>query len=286
MGKERKVIMKFGKFEIFSLSDGTFKLDGGAMFGIVPKVLWEKKVTADEKNRVICGLNPLLIKTGNKNILVDTGIGDKGDKKFCEIYVINKENNLMKSLSNLNISSTDIDIVINTHLHFDHAGGNTVIDENGKIVPTFSNAKYFIQKGEWDDAVNASDRTKGSYFKENYLPLMEYKRVEFLYDEEMIEDGIKVVKTSGHNRNHQSVMIECQGEKAFYLGDLVPTISHLPIAWGMGFDLFPEESVEMKKKILSQALAEKWLLIFEHDVMVRMGYLKMVNGKMEIEKVE
>lgn len=278
--------MKFGKFEIFSLSDGTFMLDGGSMFGIVPKVLWEKKETPDEKNRVVCGLNPLLVKTGNKNILVDTGIGDKGDKKFCEIYVINKDKNLIKSLSELNISPSEIDIVINTHLHFDHAGGNTMICESGKIIPTFPKAKYFIQKGEWDDAVNASERTKGSYFKENFLPLMEHKRVEYLYDDEMIEEGIRVVKTSGHNRHHQSVLLESEGRKAFYLADLVPTISHLPITWGMGFDLFPEESVQMKKKVLNQALAEKWLLIFEHDVRVRMGYLKMVGGKMEIEKVE
>src|SRR3990167_4177695 len=264
--------MKFGKFEIFSLSDGTFKLDGGAMFGIVPKVLWEKKETPDEKNRITCGLNPLLIRTGNRNILVDTGIGDKWDKKHYEIYGINKNKNLAKSLSELNISPSDIDIVINTHLHFDHAGGNTVISEGGKIIPAFPKAKYFIQRGEWDDALNAGERTRGSYLRENFLPLMEHKRVEFLYDDETVEEGIRVMKTPGHNRHHQSVLIESEGGKAFYLADLVPTISHLPITWGMGYDLFPEESIEMKKKILNQALAKKWLLIFEHDIRARMGY--------------
>jgi len=278
--------MKFGKFEIFSLSDGTFKLDGGAMFGVVPKVFWEKKDPSDEKNRVLVGLNPLLIRTGRKNILVDTGIGDKSDQKFCEIYCVSKSTNLMKSLAEVNLSASDIDIVINTHLHFDHAGGNTKIGENGKIVPAFPNAKYLIQKGDWEDALNPNERTKGSYLKENFLPLAEYKKVEFLYNDETIEEGIKVIKTPGHNRHHQGVMLESEGRKAFYLGDLIPTSSHLQIAWGMGFDLFPAETMEMKKKILNQALDEKWLLVFEHDPRMKMGYLKVVNGKMEIERVE
>ncbi|OGL44796.1 MAG: hypothetical protein A2149_09770 [Candidatus Schekmanbacteria bacterium RBG_16_38_11] len=278
--------MKFGKFEIYSLSDGTFKLDGGAMFGVVPKVFWEKKDPADEKNRVLVGLNPLLIRTGEKNIIIDTGIGDKWDQRFCEIYGVNKSTNLIKSLAEVNLSPSDIDIVINTHLHFDHAGGNTMIGEGGKIIPAFPNAKYLIQKGEWDDALNPNDRTKGSYLKENILPLMEHKKVEFLYDDETIDEEIKVIKTPGHNRNHQCVMLESEGRKAFYLGDLIPTSSHLQIAWGMGFDLFPAETMEIKKKILNQALEGKWLLVFEHDPRMRMGYLKTVNGKMEIERVE
>jgi len=278
--------MKFGKFEIFSLSDGTFKLDGGAMFGVVPKVFWEKKDPSDEKNRVLVGLNPLLIRTGRKNIIVDTGIGDKSDHKFCEIYCVSKSTNLMKSLAEVNLSASDIDIVINTHLHFDHAGGNTKIGENGKIVPAFPNAKYLIQKGDWEDALNPNERTKGSYLKENFLPLAEHKKVEFLYNDETIEEGIKVIKTPGHNRHHQCVMIESEGRKAFYLGDVIPTSSHLQIAWGMGFDLFPAETMEMKKKILNQALDEKWLLVFEHDPRMRMGCVKTVNGKMEIERVE
>ncbi|OGL39020.1 MAG: hypothetical protein A2042_07765 [Candidatus Schekmanbacteria bacterium GWA2_38_11] len=278
--------MKFGKFEIYSLSDGTFKLDGGAMFGVVPKVFWEKKDPADEKNRVLVGLNPLLIRTGEKNIIIDTGIGDKWDQRFCEIYGVNKSTTLIKSLAEVNLSPSDIDIVINTHLHFDHAGGNTMIGEGGKIIPAFPNAKYLIQKGEWDDALNPNDRTKGSYLKENILPLMEHKKVEFLYDDETIDEDIKVIKTPGHNRNHQCVMLESEGRKAFYLGDLIPTSSHLQIAWGMGFDLFPAETMEIKKKILNQALEGKWLLVFEHDPRMRMGYLKTVNGKMEIERVE
>ena len=277
--------MKFGKFEIFSLSDGTFKLDGGAMFGIVPKVLWEKKEIPDEKNRVTVALSPLLIKTGKKNILVDTGIGDKGDNRFCEIYGVVKDKNLIKSLSELNLKVSDIDIVINTHLHFDHAGGNTLLREKGGIVPTFTKAKYFIQKGEWDDAVAPNDRTKGSYLEENFLPLMKYNQVEFLFNNEVIDEGISVMKTPGHNRHHQSVLLESEGEKGFYLGDLIPTTSHLPIAWGMGFDLFPAETIELKKKIIDRALSEKWLLIFEHDINVKMGYIKMVNGRVEIEKV-
>jgi len=278
--------MKLGKFEIYSLSDGTFKLDGGAMFGVVPKVFWEKKDPADEKNRVLVGLNPLLIRTGEKNIIIDTGIGDKWDQRFCEIYGVNKSTTLIKSLAEVNLSPSDIDIVINTHLHFDHAGGNTMIGEGGKIIPAFPNAKYLIQKGEWDDALNPNDRTKGSYLKENILPLMEHKKVEFLYDDETIDEDIKVIKTPGHNRNHQCVMLESEGRKAFYLGDLIPTSSHLQIAWGMGFDLFPAETMEIKKKILNQALEGKWLLVFEHDPRMRMGYLKTVNGKMEIERVE
>ena len=271
--------MKFGKFEIHSISDGFFRLDGGAMFGVVPRVLWEKTNPPDDKNRILLGLNPLLIITPNKKIMVDTGISNKGDEKFNSMFAVDRRPTIEESLAKLNLSVKDIDIVINTHLHWDHAGGNTTKDADGKIRPTFPKARYIIQKGEWEDAIKPNERTRASYRQEDFLPIQESNQIELIDGEKEIEKGVKIIKIPGHNRHFQTAMISSENKKAIFLGDLIPTASHISYPYIMGYDLFPLETLEAKKNIIQKAAEENWLLIFEHDPQVRMGYVRMEDGK-------
>lgn len=265
--------MKFGNFNIEILSDGNFWLDGGAMFGIVPKPIWNKLNPADELNRIKLGLNCLLIQTEDKNILVDTGIGDKFDEKFKERFKINKSSNLISALKEVKLEPENIDIVINTHLHFDHAGGNTHIKGN-KILPSFPQARYIIQRGEWEDAINPNERTRASYLKETLIPIKEKGLLELIEGDKEILPGIKVIVTGGHTLNHQVVLIESENKKALYLGDLIPTTSHIKLPYVMGYDLYPLNTMKKKKEILNKAAEEHWLLIFEHDPYTKMGYLE------------
>ncbi len=279
--------MKLGKFEIYPVTDGYLYLDGGAVFGIVPRVLWEKIFPHDEKNRISLSLHCPLVVTKKYNILIDTGIGTKHKEKFCQIYGIDKKSNLIESLYRFGYQPKNIDIVINTHLHFDHAGGNTTYNEKGEIVPAFPKARYFIQKGEMEVALNPNERTKASYITEDFLPIGGTKSL-CLVNDEIIEvcKGVSLIKISGHTRNHQCVKIESEGQVAFFLADLVPTVAHLHYPYIAGYDLFPLETLENKKKILKQAFEEHWLLIFQHDPKVRMGYLKKVDGRFEIEELK
>jgi glyoxylase-like metal-dependent hydrolase (beta-lactamase superfamily II) len=277
--------MNFGGLKIYSVSDGFFRLDGGAMFGIVPRVLWEKKNPPDEKNRILLSLTPLLIITGDKKILVDTGIGGKWNEKFLSIYAVSRRPTLIESLERLKISVNDIDMVINTHLHWDHAGGNTEKASDGTIRPTFPRAKYIVQKGEWEEATNLNERIRASYNEEDFLPIKESGQLELVVGNTEIEDGIELVKIPGHNRHFQTVIISSNGRKAVYLGDLIPTATHLSYPYIMGYDLFPLETLDAKKGIIAKAAEEGWLLIFEHDPKVRMGYVAMEGGKPRLKKV-
>ncbi len=269
--------MKLGKFEIYPILDGYFGLDGGAMFGIIPKVFWEKTNPADERNRIKLALRTLLVKTPNELILIDTGIGTKFNEKYVDIYKIeNQELNIEKQLKELKIGLEDIEIVINTHLHFDHCGGNTkaITYENEVIefIPTFQKATYFVQKEEFDYGLSPDIRSKNSYLKENFLPI----KNKFKFpDDEKITDGIYLIKTGGHTVGHQIVLIQSEGETCCYLGDLIPTLSHLKIPYIMGYDLFPLETMKVKEELLKKAKKEKWCLVFEHDPNV--GMIKFIN---------
>ncbi|MEB2308034.1 MAG: MBL fold metallo-hydrolase [Candidatus Brocadiaceae bacterium] len=278
--------MKLGAFEIYPVNDGTMYLDGGAVFGIVPRILWEKDYPPDEKNRIPLSLHCPLIVTRRYKILIDTGVGTKHNEKFCQIYGIRKESNLLKSLHRFGYEPKDIDLVINTHLHFDHAGGNTALSETGKIVPTFPKARYFVQKGEMEAAINSNERTRASYLTEDFLPLDSPQYLS-LVDEDIVEvdKGVTLIKTGGHTQHHQGVKIESEGHVAFFLGDLIPTAAHLRYPYISGYDLFPLETLKNKKEILKQAFEEHWLLIFQHDIKVHMGYLKKGNERFEIEEV-
>ena len=279
--------MKLGAFEIYPVSDGRFRLDGGAMFGVVPKALWEKCCPADEFNRIPLSLTALLIRANGKNILVDTGLGPKEDEKFQRMFAVERTPTILESLKRLGLGPDDIHLVINTHLHFDHAGGNTRRGEDGSIGPAFPKARYVIHYGEFEDAARANERTRASYRPDNFTPIDHINQWEFLHGDTELVPGVTAVVTAGHTRCHQSVKIESEGQVAFFLGDLIPTTSHLPLPYIMGYDLFPIRTLETKRWVLDRAFEEQWLLLFEHDPLVQGGYVcKDQEGKYFLREVE
>lgn len=256
------------------------------MFGVVPKALWEKCCPADEFNRIPLSLTALLIRANGKNILVDTGLGPKEDEKFQRMFAVERTPTILESLKRLGLGPDDIHLVINTHLHFDHAGGNTMRREDGSIRPAFPKARYVIQYGEFEDAGRANERTRASYRPNNFTPIDHINQWEFLHGDTELVPGVTAVVTAGHTRCHQSVKIESEGQVAFFLGDLIPTISHLPLPYIMGYDLFPIQTLETKRWVLDRAFEEKWLLLFEHDPLVQGGYVcKDQEGKYFLREV-
>ena len=269
--------MKLGKFELLALSDGTFALDGGQMFGVVPKPLWEKKLPADARNRVRLGLNCLLVRTGAHNVLIETGIGDKFDAKYADIYGIEKTTTLPDELKKAGLGLNDVDIVINTHLHFDHCGWNTR-REHRRVFPTFPRARYFIQRGEWEHALHPTERDQASYVMECFRPAE--IQTEFLEGNHEIVPGIRVEVASGHTRDLQCVWIESEGQHACFISDLVPTRAHLPYPWIMSFDLYPMETLTNRHRLLPQIVERDALVIFPHDPEVPWARLEESGGKM------
>ena len=250
-----------GNFELTALSDGIYYLDGGAFFGVVPKTLWSKKTKADDKNRVPSGLNSVLVRTGEKNILIETGAGNKLPEKMVEIY--GQPAKLLDSLSAVGLSPDDIDVVINTHLHFDHCGWNT-IRRHGQIVPTFPKATYYVQAGEWKHA-HEGQRDSVSYLHDNYCPLVKSGRMQLLSGNHEIVPGISVEVFPGHTRDMQAVIIQSKGQTACYISDLIPTSAHVKLNWVMAFDLYPLETIESRKRYYVRAKAGTWLTMFTHD---------------------
>lgn len=278
--------MRLGAFDIMPVTDGRFRLDGGAMFGVVPKVLWERCCQADEFNRIPLSLTCLLIRAHGKHILVDTGLGDKDDEKFHSMFAVERTPTLEESLKAQGLSRDDVHMVINTHLHFDHAGGNTTTSGEGGLRATFPKASYFVQSGEYEDATRANERTKASYRRGNFAPAAHVPRWEFLHGDTEILPGITAIVTAGHTRYHQSVKIESEGQVAFFLGDLIPTAAHLPLPYIMGYDLYPIQTLETKRWVLDRACEEGWLLIFEHDPLIQAGYVKKdAEGKYVLQEV-
>ena len=259
-----------GDFELTIVSDGTYYLDGGAFFGVVPKALWSRKVTADEQNRLRAGLNSVLVRTGKKNVLIETGIGNKLPDKLVTIYT--QPAQLLDNLHAAGVAPEDIDIVINTHLHFDHCGWNT-IQRGGQIVATFPNAKYYVQEKEWDHARLQLERDAVSYMSANYDPLLENGQMVLLSGDLELLPGISVKVFPGHTANMQAVIVESGGQKACYISDLIPTSQHLDPTWLMAYDLYPLATIESKKRYYAQAIPEKWLTIFTHDATVPWGYV-------------
>ncbi len=277
--------MKLGQFHLDIISDGTMRLDGGAMFGIVPRVLWERIAQPDEKNRILVGLNCLLARTGQDNILIDTGIGDKWSEKERAIYAIAHPPTILSSLAALGLSAQDINVVINTHLHFDHAGGNTCIDDNGVLQATFPNARYYVQRAEYEHACHPHERDRASYLPENWQPLMASGQLNFVDGDQEILPGISVFRAPGHNLDTQLVRIDSQGETAIFFADIIPMTAHLPFAWVMGYDLYPVELLEQKKRLIPQAAREEWLCVFEHDANMPMGRIVAQGDKYQVAPV-
>jgi glyoxylase-like metal-dependent hydrolase (beta-lactamase superfamily II) len=272
-----------GQFEIFGLRDGFFYLDGGAMFGVVPKTLWEKKYPSDNKNRIRLALNSFLVKTKKALVLVETGIGGELEPKFFDYYSVERKPGLVASLQSLGFQVEDFDFVINTHLHFDHCGGNTYKNERGEDVPTFPKARYVIQRGEWEYALHPIERDRQSYLKQNFLPLEKYGLLHLVDGDEEITEGVKVVLVPGHTSAHQCLRVCSEGRVFFFLGDLVPTSAHTGLSYIMSYDLYPVETLQNKKKTFEQAIEGEWILGFNHDPEHFFGRVKKVNNKYTFE---
>lgn len=277
--------LQIGRYSIDIVDTGNFYLDGGAMFGVVPKTIWSKKYNSgDEKNRIPLAANPMIIKSENKNILVDSGNGVKYSQKLIDIYGFDIEkSNLELSLNKFNLSRYDITDVILTHLHFDHAGGST-FEINGKIEPTFPNAKYYVQKEHYKWACNPTDKDRASFIKSDYEPLISDGLLEFIEGDGELFDGIHVQCVNGHTQAMQLVKVIGDDKSLLFLADLAPTHAHLPYVFSLGYDNFPLTTMAEKKKIFPRAYEEKSIVVFEHDAFLQAATLKSVDKGFEVDE--
>jgi glyoxylase-like metal-dependent hydrolase (beta-lactamase superfamily II) len=267
-----------GDFELTAVSDGLYRLDGGAFFGVIPKVMWGKKVQADAENYVPVGLNSVVVRTGKQIILIETGIGNKLPERLIKIF--GQPARLLDNLAAAGFAPEDIDIVVNTHLHFDHCGWNTM-QKGNSIVPTFPNAKYYAPEGEWQHGRLQNERDAISYMSDNYDPLIKTGQMQLLQGDREIIPGVSVKVFPGHTQTMQAVILESRGQTACYVSDLIPTTAHLDLTWGMAFDLFPLQTIESRKRYYAQSIPEKWLTMFTHDPNVPWAYVeKGERGKM------
>lgn len=277
--------MKLGDLEFHVLTDGGFRLDGGAMFGVIPRPMWEKKIAPDNRNRIRLSMNCLLIRSAGQWILVETGAGEKWDAKRRDIFAIEGPPRLPDQLQARGVQPEDIALVINTHLHFDHCGWNTQLVD-GKAVPTFPNARYVVQRGELEHAKRPTERDRASYIGENFLPIEAAGKWWLLEGDREVAPGVELIRVPGHTRDMQCVRLHGGGKTAFFFADLVPTTAHLPYAWIMGFDLYPLTTLENKKKWIPEVAREGWLALFGHDPVVRAARLRERNGQYEAEPFE
>ena len=277
--------MRLGDIEIRYLDGGNFSLDGGAMFGVVPKVFWDKKSPPDEKNRIRLRANSLLVRAHGKTIVIETGNGTKWDPKQRAIYNVQEGDPLVDSLAENGVQPHEVDLVINTHLHFDHAGGNTRI-ENGRAVPAFSRARYIVQRAEVEHASAPSERDRASYFPENFQPITDAGLWDFVDGDTQILPGISVAGIPGHNANIQAVLLTGGGKTLAFVADLLPTRHHIPLPWIMAYDLYPLQTLETKRKWLPRMVKENWMVVFGHDPDVAAATLHGRDGKIEFEPVD
>jgi glyoxylase-like metal-dependent hydrolase (beta-lactamase superfamily II) len=272
-----------GDFELSVFSDGTYPLDGGAFFGVVPKVMWSRKVQADAQNFIHAGLNSLLIRTGKHTVLVETGIGSKLSDKMIKIY--GQPAKLIENLAAAGVSPEEVDIVINTHLHFDHCGWNTVRKDD-EVVATFPRAKYYAPRREWEHGQRQYERDAVSYISDNYNPLIESGQMELIEGDRKIVPGVRVEEFPGHTAHMQAVIVESAGKTACYISDLIPTSAHLDLTWVMAFDLFPLDTIASRKRYYGRALPERWLTVFTHDDRMPWAYVERVENKLVAREPE
>jgi glyoxylase-like metal-dependent hydrolase (beta-lactamase superfamily II) len=277
--------MHFGEIEVRYLDGGRFGLDGGAMFGVVPKVLWEKKSPPDEKNRIRMCANSLLVRAHGKNVLIETGNGTKWDPKQRAIYGVQDGDPLMDALARTGVKPDQINLVINTHLHFDHAGGNTRIVHD-RVLPTFRHARYVVQRGELEHAMNPTERDHASYFADNFAPISKEGLWDLVEGNTGILPGISVARIPGHNADIQAVIISGGGKTLAFVADLLPTRHHIPLPWIMAYDLYPLQTLETKRQWIPRLLNEGWIVVFGHDPDVAAARLYERDGKIEIEPVD
>jgi glyoxylase-like metal-dependent hydrolase (beta-lactamase superfamily II) len=255
------------------------------MFGVIPKPLWEKRAHADDRNRILMAMRPLLIRTGRQNVLNDAGVGEKMRAKEADIYGFDRRESLDDSLRAVGLSADDIDVVIASHLHFDHAGGFTVAD-GAAVRPRFSKARYIIRRGEWDDALHAHERNRASYLAQNYVPLQEAGVLDFCEGDGELLPGISVWRTGGHTRHHHLIRIDSGGRTAIFPADLLPMTAHLDLPWIMGYDLYPMDTLAYKREFLREAIAREYVIFFEHDPAVAAGVIREKDGKRYVDPIE
>jgi glyoxylase-like metal-dependent hydrolase (beta-lactamase superfamily II) len=273
---------KLGGYEVFPVETGRFRLDGGAMFGIVPKPLWERQIPPDERNRIPLAMRCLLLRGFGKTILVDTGIGTKGSEKFKDIYgVDHRHSELVRSLENLGVDRSEVTDVILTHLHFDHCGGSTY-EENGEVVPTFPNATHYIQREHWEWALDPNPREKASFLQENFLPLKERDLLRLLEGEEEVFPNVEIKVFRGHTRAMQTVLLRGEEGTLFYGADLFPTRAHVAPAWIMAYDVEPLVTLREKEEVLALCAEEQWVVFFEHDPDVGTAQIASKDGRYEV----
>ena len=274
--------LTLGDLDITHVDDGAYYLDGGAFFGVVPKVLWQRRLPADAMNRIPTGMNSLLVRAGKHTVLVETGMGNKLPEKVKQIYC--PQEKLLQTLAAAGVRPEEIDVVINTHLHFDHCGWNTV-QRNGQVEPTFPNARYYVQEGEWQHATRQLERDRVSYLTDNYDPLVRSGQMQLLHGDQEIVPGISVRVYPGHTRYMQAVLIRGGGQTMCYISDLIPTTAHLDLTWVMAFDLFPLDTIENRKKFYAEAIPGKWLVAFTHDPATPWAHLQTEGNKITARPV-
>lgn len=272
----RVTTRRVGRLTVHAIHAGVQRLDGGAMFGVVPKPLWERRAAPDARNRIPLAMRCLLVEHDDGLVLVDSGLGNKEDAKFRDIYGVDNAGAdgrtwLEDGLRRLGHRPEEVRVLVNTHLHFDHAGGNTYRDAAGGVGPTFPNARHVVQRGELAYATRTNERTAASYLPHNIAPVREAWLFDLVDGEAEVVPGVRVLPTPGHVPHHQSVLVESAGETLCFLGDLVATAAHLPLPWIMGYDVEPLVTLETKRRVLARAAAEGWTVMFEHDPEVAWG---------------
>jgi methylmalonyl-CoA epimerase len=276
--------MPFGGLELVTLHDGLFGLDGGAMFGVVPRTLWALRSPPDDRNRILLAMRPLLVRGDWGTLLIDCGAGSKMDAKQRDIYALDRTTDLDHALADEGVTADAIDFVLATHLHFDHFGGATKRDGTA-VMPRFGRARYFIREAEWQDATHPHERNRASYLPDDFVPLKAAAVVDFYQADETIKPGVRVVRTGGHTGQHQIVYIEAGGKTAVFVADLIPTTAHIRDPWIMGYDLFPMETLAFKKQFIREAIDREYLIFFEHDPLVAAGYIREKDGRRYVEQV-
>jgi methylmalonyl-CoA epimerase len=276
---------RVGDLELISLFDGYIRLDGGAMFGVVPRTLWEKQAPPDDRGRILLGMRPLVVR-GMRTMLIDAGLGDKDDAKFHDIYGVDRSRTLDMTLAEAGLRPEDIDIVLASHLHFDHCGGFTYRAADGRIVPKFPRAQYVVRRGEWDDATHPHERNRASYLPDNFVPLADAGVLQLVDDDQTIMPGVRVKRTGGHCMHHQIIYIESGGKTAVFAADLVPTTVHLPNPWIMGYDLYPMDTLAAKRAFFADVAERDALVFFEHDPVVAAAYIREDKGKRRYERAD
>jgi len=276
--------MPWGELQLTTLHDGPFRLDGGAMFGVVPKPLWDRLAPADDRNRIQLAMRPLLVEASWGRLLVDCGVGSKMPEKARDIYALDRTVHLDHALAERGMDDASLDFVLATHLHFDHFGGATVRTSQG-IAPRFPKARYLIRDAEWEDATHPHERNRASYLQDDFVPLKPAGVVDFYAGDVTVKPGVRVVRTGGHTGQHQIVYLESGGRTAVFTADLIPTTAHLQDAWVMGYDLFPMETLAFKKRFIREAIDREYLIFFEHDPLVRAGFIRERDGKRWVEQI-